>query len=381
MGKLNRTLVLVFIVTAFALALFVIKGLFLNSQSNNSNGLKTKSLSQTFGRGFSNTGIKRLGEVADPNYKLSFPKDHNSHDSFDIEWWYLTANLQDEKGNDYGLQWTLFRFRNPNLDSANDIDSANDFDNADKKDSNPRNQIKETLSNWSNEHLYMAHASVHSASQHWFSEKFARGNVGNVSVEQNPFKLFIDDWQWISPDAGLLPSILSFKTKLINNSNGIANKSKNMHLSVQLNLSNAGSYVLQGQDGYSIKSANGKHASHYYSAPFINVNGSFTFSEALASSSLKRSELSNKITIKGKAWFDHEWTSQLLDQATLGWDWLSLHLDNGDKIMAFRMRMQDQDDYVTGTYIHADGERTGLSCDNRKCHALESILKIETNLA
>ncbi len=43
------------------------------------------------------------------------------------------------------------------------------------------------------------------------------------------------------------------------------------------------------------------------------------------------------------------------DRTTLGWDWLSLHLDNGDKIMDFQMRLQDQPDYITGTYINADG--------------------------
>ena len=57
---------------------------------------------------------------------------------------------------------------------------------------------------------------------------------------------------------------------------------------------------------------------------------------------------------------DQEWTSQLFDEATLGWDWLSLHLDNGDKIMAFRMRLKDQPDYITGTYIEANGTSTTL---------------------
>ncbi len=344
MGKLNKFSILAVIVIVLALVILASRALLFtpksdhSSSSISSDGIATSS--QSFGRGFSNTNPERLGEVADPNYKISFPKDHYSHDSFDIEWWYLTANLQDDEGNDYGLQWTLFRFRNPNIASD------------------------DATSDWSNEHIYMAHASVHSASKHWFSEKFARGNVGNAGVEQTPFKLFIDDWQWSGATAGLLPAKLSFNTKLIssntkdpNVTDGF-NKADGSYLNVQLNLSNTGSYVLQGQDGYSIKSANGKHASHYYSAPFINVNGTFTMSEALTSSSPKN--LNKQIAVNGNAWFDQEWTSQLLDQATLGWDWFSLHLDNGDKIMAFRMRLKGQPDYITGTYIESDGSTTTL---------------------
>jgi predicted secreted hydrolase len=225
-------------------------------------------------------------------------------------------------------------------------------------------------SDWSNEHIYMAHASVHNISKHWFSEKFARGNVGNAGVEQTPFKLFIDDWQWQSPTAGLLPSNLTFTTKLISNnasgnsaiSNSAKGKGENSntdsYLNVQLNLSNTGPFVLQGQGGYSIKSANGKHASHYYSAPFIEVEGTFTLGDS-----------GKQIAVNGNAWFDQEWTSQLLDQTTLGWDWLSLHLDNGDKIMAFQMRLQDQADYITGTYINADGSTTALMPSDIKLNA------------
>ena len=40
---------------------------------------------------------------------LQFPRDHGPHPGFRIEWWYLTANLRDAAGTDYGVQWTLFR--------------------------------------------------------------------------------------------------------------------------------------------------------------------------------------------------------------------------------------------------------------------------------
>ncbi len=367
MGKLKKVSILVVIVILFALVVVAGRAPFFKQKSNNPtspNGATNAMISQSFGRGFSNTGphrLERLGEVADPNYKISFPRDHYSHDSFDVEWWYLTANLQDDAGNNYGLQWTLFRFRNPNVDSV------------DGKALNPDNKPEATKSNWSNEQFYMAHASVHSASKHWFSEKFARGNVGNAGVDQTPFKFFIDDWQWTSPTAGLLPAKLTFNAKLISNSAEIS------YLKVQINLSITGPYVLQGQSGYSIKSANGKHASHYYSAPFIDIDGTFAMSGALtppdlnsnSNPNLSLNELDRQIAVKGNAWFDQEWTSQLFDPATLGWDWLSLHLDNGDKIMAFRMRLQGQPDYITGTYIESDGSTTTLMPSDIELNAIE----------
>ena len=42
-------------------------------------------------------------------HRLAFPRDHGAHDGFRIEWWYVTANLQDARQRDWGAQWTLFR--------------------------------------------------------------------------------------------------------------------------------------------------------------------------------------------------------------------------------------------------------------------------------
>ena len=397
MGKLMKLCILLTVVILFAVLLFAsdgigstssnIKAFFFsvkNTISRDENGNKTSQ--QPFGRGFSASSSQKLGDVADPNYIITFPKDHYSHDSFDIEWWYLTANLQDIAGNDYALQWTLFRFRNPNANYNEQEGPKHSFDD---NEINVLDKSNTQKSQWSNEHIYMAHASVHSPSKHWFSEKFARGNVGNAGTQQTPFKLFIDDWQWQSPTRGLLPAKLTFNTKLISesvnedsvNDDSVNEESKDIdnatYLNVQLNLSQTGPYILQGQSGYSIKSANGKHASHYYSAPFIEVEGTFTISKTLIHSNLnelgKQADNSNEdeIAIKGNAWFDQEWTSQLLDQATLGWDWLSLHLDNGDKIMAFQMRLQGQPDYITGTYIDANGSSTTLMPSDIELNAIE----------
>jgi predicted secreted hydrolase len=416
MGKLIKLSILLTVLILFVVVMFSsdrrydisgnLKGLFFSVKNKSTDHRDTREPSaQNFGKGFSTSNQKNLGQVADPNYVITFPKDHYSHTSFDIEWWYLTANLEDDEGNTYGLQWTLFRFRNPNAIYSNEQGPLSL--RSDGNELNPKNMPQTAQYHWSNEHIYMAHASVHSQSKHWFSEKFARGDVGNAGVAKTPLKLFIDDWHWQAQTANLLPAKLTFTTKLISNhtnendadQNAVNEKNANLndanYLSVQLNLSSTGPYILQGQRGYSIKSANGEHASHYYSAPFIEVEGTFTMSDELifsnyhehgepidnskinenAADNIEKNidliENKKQIAINGNAWFDQEWTSQLLDQATLGWDWLSLHLDNGDKIMAFQMRLQDQPDYITGTYIDADGSSTTLMPSDIELNSIE----------
>ena len=191
----------------------------------------------------------------------------------------------------------------------------------------------------------MAHASIHSLDTHWFSEKFARGGVGNAGLTVLPLNLFIDDWQWLNSDGdtGLFPSTLTFSATDTSKPNAEA--------SATFTLNQTGPLVQHGDNGFSVKSNNG-HASHYYSAPFISIEGELT--QAIDTVTTV------PIKLKGQAWFDKEWTSQLLDTGTQGWDWLSLHLDDGNKIMAFRMRLKNQDDYVTGSYITSTGEQIAL---------------------
>ena len=44
-----------------------------------------------------------------PGKPIVFPADHGAHPDFRVEWWYVTANLNDAQGHSYGVQWTLFR--------------------------------------------------------------------------------------------------------------------------------------------------------------------------------------------------------------------------------------------------------------------------------
>ena len=343
MAKLNKKIVSLSLAGVFLLGTYFV----MTSQI----ALKTQANMSVFGRNVyeqnddsNNALASNMGKKADPDYRMSFPQDHGTHDQFDIEWWYLTANLQDEAGDPYGLQWTLFRFKNsrPRSSQAEGNNSSSSLKNS------PITLNESTVSldkKWHNDQIYMAHASIHSLDTHWFSEKFARGGVGNAGLTVLPLNLFIDDWQWLNSDGdtGLFPSTLTFSATDTSKPNAEA--------SATFTLNQTGPLVQHGDNGFSVKSNNG-HASHYYSAPFISIEGELTQAIDTVTAA--------PIKLKGQAWFDKEWTSQLLDTGTQGWDWLSLHLDDGNKIMAFRMRLKNQDDYVTGSYITSTGEQIAL---------------------
>jgi len=343
MAKLNKKIVSLSLAGVFLLGTYFV----VTSQI----ALKTQANMSVFGRNVyeqnddsNNALASNMGKKADPDYRMSFPQDHGTHDQFDIEWWYLTANLQDEAGDPYGLQWTLFRFKNsrPRSSQAEGNNSSSSLKNS------PVTLNESTVSldkKWHNDQIYMAHASIHSLDTHWFSEKFARGGVGNAGLTALPLNLFIDDWQWLNSDGdtGLFPSTLTFSATDTSKPNAEA--------SATFTLNQTGPLVQHGDNGFSVKSNSG-HASHYYSAPFISIEGELTQAIDTVTTA--------PIKLKGQAWFDKEWTSQLLDTGTQGWDWLSLHLDDGNKIMAFRMRLKNQDDYVTGSYITSTGEQITL---------------------
>ena len=76
----------------------------------------------------------------DEGRPLLIPYDHKSHPEYQLEWWYLTFVLQGDNGNDYGLQYTLFRFLRDDI----------------------------ALNEWSNNQQWMGHASLHTIDNHYF---------------------------------------------------------------------------------------------------------------------------------------------------------------------------------------------------------------------
>ena len=117
--------------------------------------------SSSYARGFAGLG-EDVGGFASvvPGRPIAFPADHGPRPDYRVEWWYLTANLQDAQGTAYGVQWTLFR-------QAMTPGAADD--------------------GFASRQLWMGHAAITGATTHRFAERFARGGVGQAGVQAAPF--------------------------------------------------------------------------------------------------------------------------------------------------------------------------------------------------
>lgn len=258
-------------------------------------------------------GFAGMGQTADGyalperGAALVFPRDHGPHPAFRIEWWYLTANLTDAAGRDLGVQWTLFR---------NALAPG------------------EPGEGWAKAQAWMAHAAVTTPDAHRHAERLGRGGTGQAGVTAAPFAAWIDDWRMesVAPPGADPLSALTLTASAPD-------------FAYRLSLAAEGPLVLHGDAGFSVKSDQGQ-ASHYYSQPFYRVTGTLTLPEG-------------PVEITGRAWLDREWSSQPLSADQEGWDWVSLHLDGGDRLMGYRLRGA-AGDYTVGTWIAADGTATAL---------------------
>lgn len=267
---------------------------------------------KSWAQGFAGLGEESQGFASVvPGLSLEFPRDHGPHPDFRIEWWYVTANLQDAIGSRYGAQWTLFRQATKPNDRA---------------------------TGWDSRQLWMGHAAVTSADKHYFAERLARGGVEQAGVIADPLHAWIDSWQVRATD--------EFLTSLVSPLNMTA-VGANFEMALQLNSKLP--LVLQGNAGYSQKSERGQ-ASYYFSQPFFRASGSIAFD-------------GKPVEVTGQAWMDREWSSQPLASDQTGWDWFSLHLESGEKVMLFRLRQKDGRNFLSGNWISGDGRSEQLAKD------------------
>ena len=251
-----------------------------------------------------------------PDTPITFPKDHGAHPGHRIEWWYVTANLIDATGEPLGVQWTLFRQASAPQDTA---------------------------TGWASQQYWMGHAALTTARSHHHAERLSRGGIGQAGVTAAPFEAWIDEWSLKSEATDFTPLRLS---------------AKGADFAYDLTLATDAPMVLQGEGGYSRKSDRGQ-ASYYVSQPFFTVAGTVTLD-------------GEDRAVTGQAWMDREWSSQPLAPDQTGWDWFSLHLESGAKLMLFRLRSDTRPPYFAGNWITPDGTSKALTPDAITMEPLEA---------
>lgn len=266
-------------------------------------------------------------ERACDSRQFNFPKDHGAHSSFRNEWWYITGNLENEAGKRFGFHITFFRIANEPLSEM----------------PAPDNKGSKQINHWSSKDFYMAHFAVTAEDEKIKTyERFSRAAAGLAGAEtnqNNTIRVWLDDWQLLAKQQD---DQLVWQLHI-----------KEADLKLDLNLTAEKPLVLQGEAGYSQKSADPCNASYYYS-----------FTRLKASGSLQTDNSTHNVD--GSAWFDREWSSSALGANQSGWDWFAIQLNDGRDIMLYQLRLNDgsRDDYSHAVEIDSAGNATEISIEN-----------------
>ena len=86
--------------------------------------------------------------------------------------------------------------------------------------------------------------------------------------------------------------------------------------------------VLHGDGGLSQKGPERGNASYYYSLIGQRAAGTVAVG-------------GERFDVTGLAWKDHEWSTSALSDGAVGWDWVSLQMDDGGALMLFEIRRAD----------------------------------------
>lgn len=258
-------------------------------------------------------------QLALPGRPLSFPADHYSHPDFKTEWWYYTGHLAADSGKRYGYQVTFFRFGL--RDRQTDAKAAPLFSE-----------------------LYMAHFALSdvAAKKFTFRERSHRGYGERAGAATDRLLVWNGDWK-VTGDGG--------KQAIQVNDRGTQ---------LRLNLQSLKAPVLHGQNGLSQKGEGEGRASYYYSLTRMQTDGELTING--------KSE-----KVRGLTWMDHEFGSNQLTEAQVGWDWFSIQLDNNSELMLYLMRRKDGsiDPHSSGTLVGADGTVKSLSLKDYRIDILD----------
>lgn len=248
----------------------------------------------------------------DGSHVLTFPSDHGPHNDFMTEWWYITSVLNTDKGREFGVQFTVFRRAlAPNSRSENP---------------------------WDSKQVYMAHVALSDVARrkHFDEERISREHPELAGATASPFQAFVENWSVSSITREFFPLALRFQAD---------------SFSVELQMSQTKPIVLQGSDGYSIKSP--EHASYYYSIPRMATEGSVTIGN-------------RSYDVVGLSWMDREWSSGLLGRQFEGWYWFALSLEDRRDLMFFSLRDREtgSDSNRTAQWIEADGTTIPINRDS-----------------
>jgi predicted secreted hydrolase len=262
-----------------------------------------------------------------PHPTFSWPRDYGSHPAFRTEWWYITGWLNTPDGEPLGFQITFFRTK-PTL-----------------ADANP--------SSFSPKEILIAHCAL-SDPKHgrlYQDQRIRRVGLSLVESSERDTEVKLERWSLVHEASSYTAHIDA------------------EDFTYDFKLETTQPLLLNGESGYSRKGPMPLAASYYYSEPHLGVSGTLT-------------RAAKPVKVRGEAWLDHEWSSEYLDPAAQGWDWIGLNLADGGALMAFRIRdAQGAAHWAGGTLRSADGKVQVFSPEQLSFEPLRRWISPRTGIA
>ena len=238
------------------------------------------------------------------NTEFEFPRDHGSHPEYRIEWWYITGHLRDDEARRFGFQATFFRYAlNTNATAEGTAFGTNQ--------------------------MYMAHMALTDVEGKRFLHEERLNREGwDASARTDDLDLKNGNW-----------SLRRTEGETMVLSAGIQTEAQ-----LRLALEPAQPLVVFGKDGLSRKGADPSACSWYLTFPRLRVSGELEYN-------------GRAIAVTGEAWMDHEISSSQLGREQVGWDWLSVRLDDGSAMMVYILRDAEgqPDPHSTLAWVDAAG--------------------------
>jgi predicted secreted hydrolase len=273
--------------------------------------------------------------VAVPGYHYEFPRDHFNHPEFRTEWWYYTGNLTSRDRRRFGFELTFFRqatapddTRNPDQrPSGRGLSDQGATPSASDRDSNS------TGSQWQVHDIYLAHLALSDieAKKYLHTSRINRPGPGLAGADLTQSRIWNGNWkvQW-SGDTQRLQAVTE-------------------RFTLNLDLKSVKPPVINGVDGVAQKAPARGRASYYISLTRLLANGTLVLN-------------GTRYELNGLAWMDHEFLTSQFSQSQIGWNWLSLQLDDGSDYMLYTLRRNDgkPDPYSAGTYVDQEGHAQHL---------------------
>lgn len=248
-------------------------------------------------------------KTALPGYRYEFPRDHFNHEDYQTEWWYTTGNLTAADGRHYGFELTFFR---------QGVD---------------RDPTK--TQSWDLQDIYLAHLALSDldGGKFYHTERTNRAGPGLAGVSETSQRIWNGNWEihWKGESEIQLTAI-------------------DDQFSISFSLRTEKPPVIHGEDGVSQKAPGAGHASHYLSFSRLNTSGTVVLD-------------GKSVPVSGTSWLDHEFFTNQLEADQIGWNWLSIQLEDNTELMLYQFRRKDGslDPYSSGTYVDSKGRTVHLT--------------------